>query len=84
MPIEFPEEASGYGAWRTFVLSAGLADAVSRSVTAPIDRLKTQFQVRSTQITDLCTVGGFIKINPVTSGIPTLGKPRNTCRQEWL
>ncbi|XP_072220133.1 solute carrier family 25 member 24, like isoform X3 [Leuresthes tenuis] len=45
MPIEFPEEASGFGAWRTFVLAAGLSDAVSRTVTAPIDRLKTQFQV---------------------------------------
>lgn len=45
MPIEFPEEASGFGAWRTFVLAAGLADAVSRTVTAPIDRLKTQLQV---------------------------------------
>lgn len=48
MPIEFPEEASGFGAWRTFVVAAGLADAVSRSVTAPIDRLKTQLQVSST------------------------------------
>ncbi|KAF7662588.1 hypothetical protein LDENG_00231830 [Lucifuga dentata] len=45
MPIEFPEEASGFGAWRTFVLAAGLADAVSRTATAPIDRLKTQLQV---------------------------------------
>ncbi|TNN88519.1 Calcium-binding mitochondrial carrier protein SCaMC-1-A [Liparis tanakae] len=48
MPIEFPEEASGFGAWRTFVLAAGLADAVSRTVTAPIDRLKTQLQVSHT------------------------------------
>lgn len=47
MPIEFPEEASGFGVWKTFVLAAGLADAVSRSVTAPIDRLKTQLQVSS-------------------------------------
>lgn len=47
MPIEFPEEASGFGEWKTFVLAAGLADAVSRSVTAPIDRLKTQLQVSS-------------------------------------
>lgn len=45
MPIEFSEEASGFGAWRRFVLAAGLADAVSRTVTAPIDRLKTQLQV---------------------------------------
>ncbi|XP_070701818.1 solute carrier family 25 member 24, like [Pempheris klunzingeri] len=49
MPIEFPEEASGFGAWRTFVLAAGLADGVSRSVTAPIDRLKTQLQVHGSK-----------------------------------
>ncbi|XP_047444447.1 solute carrier family 25 member 24, like [Mugil cephalus] len=49
MPIEFPEEASGFGAWRTFVLAAGLADAVSRTVTAPIDRLKTQLQVQGSK-----------------------------------
>lgn len=48
MPLEFPEEASGFGAWKTFVLAAGLADGVSRTVTAPIDRLKTQLQVSST------------------------------------
>uniref|UniRef100_A0A3Q3BX44 Solute carrier family 25 member 24, like n=1 Tax=Haplochromis burtoni TaxID=8153 RepID=A0A3Q3BX44_HAPBU len=48
IPIEFPEEASGFSAWRTFVMSAGLADAVSRTMTAPIDRLKTQLQVSST------------------------------------
>ncbi|KAM9845347.1 solute carrier family 25 member 24, like [Aulostomus maculatus] len=49
LPIEFPEEASGYSAWRTFVLSAGLADFVSRTVTAPIDRLKTQLQVHGSK-----------------------------------
>uniref|UniRef100_A0A3Q3XHF6 EF-hand domain-containing protein n=1 Tax=Mola mola TaxID=94237 RepID=A0A3Q3XHF6_MOLML len=49
MPIEFPEVASGFGAWRRFVLAAGLADAVSRSVTAPIDRLKTQLQVHGSK-----------------------------------
>ncbi|XP_023190807.1 calcium-binding mitochondrial carrier protein SCaMC-1-A-like isoform X1 [Xiphophorus maculatus] len=45
MPIEFPDNVSGFGAWKTFVLSAGLSDAVSRTATAPIDRLKTQLQV---------------------------------------
>nr|XP_046265656.1 solute carrier family 25 member 24, like isoform X1 [Scatophagus argus] len=49
MPIEFPEEESGFAAWRTFVLAAGLADAVSRTVTAPIDRLKTQLQVHGSK-----------------------------------
>lgn len=47
IPMEFPEEVSGFGAWRTFVMAAGMADAVSRTVTAPIDRLKTQLQVRN-------------------------------------
>ncbi|XP_037537807.1 solute carrier family 25 member 24, like [Nematolebias whitei] len=46
MPIEFPDDVSGFGAWRTFVLASGLADAVSRTATAPIDRLKTQLQVQ--------------------------------------
>ncbi|XP_076003875.1 solute carrier family 25 member 24, like [Genypterus blacodes] len=45
LPMEFPDGASGFDAWRTFVLSAGLADVVSRSATAPIDRLKTRLQV---------------------------------------
>lgn len=45
MPIEFPDEATGLSEWKRFVLAAGLSDAISRTVTAPIDRLKTQFQV---------------------------------------
>ncbi|XP_071780475.2 solute carrier family 25 member 24, like [Centroberyx gerrardi] len=49
MPIEFPEDTSGSGMWRRFVLAAGLADAVSRTVTAPIDRLKTQLQVHGSK-----------------------------------
>uniref|UniRef100_A0A3B4A1N4 EF-hand domain-containing protein n=1 Tax=Periophthalmus magnuspinnatus TaxID=409849 RepID=A0A3B4A1N4_9GOBI len=46
MPLEFSEEP---GVWSRFVLSAGLADAVSRTVTAPIDRLKTQLQVHGSK-----------------------------------
>uniref|UniRef100_A0A3Q3BL10 Solute carrier family 25 member 24, like n=1 Tax=Kryptolebias marmoratus TaxID=37003 RepID=A0A3Q3BL10_KRYMA len=46
MPMEFPDDVSGFGAWKTFVLAAGLADAMSRTATAPIDRLKTQLQVQ--------------------------------------
>ena len=45
LSLEFPEGMSGSGMWRRFVLAAGLADAISRTVTAPIDRLKTQLQV---------------------------------------
>ncbi|XP_055008037.1 solute carrier family 25 member 24, like [Boleophthalmus pectinirostris] len=46
MSLEFSEEP---GVWSRFVLSAGLADAVSRTVTAPIDRLKTQLQVHGSK-----------------------------------
>ncbi|XP_072296764.1 solute carrier family 25 member 24, like [Eucyclogobius newberryi] len=46
MSIEFSEEP---GLWSRFVLSAGLSDAVSRTVTAPIDRLKTQLQVHGSK-----------------------------------
>ncbi|KAM3865934.1 solute carrier family 25 member 24, like [Diretmus argenteus] len=49
MPIEFPDEVSDSGMWRRFVLAAGLADGVSRTVTAPIDRLKTQLQVHGSK-----------------------------------
>ncbi|KAM9459360.1 solute carrier family 25 member 24, like isoform 4-T4 [Salvelinus alpinus] len=42
MPLDL---SAGSGEWRSFVLAAGLADAVSRTLTAPIDRLKTQLQV---------------------------------------
>ncbi|KAM4605221.1 solute carrier family 25 member 24, like [Polymixia lowei] len=45
MPMEIPEDMSASGTWRRFVLAAGLADAMSRTVTAPIDRLKIQLQV---------------------------------------
>ncbi|KAG7264041.1 hypothetical protein CRUP_028743 [Coryphaenoides rupestris] len=49
LSLEFPEEMSGSGMWRRFVLAAGLADAMSRTVTAPIDRLKTQLQVHGSK-----------------------------------
>lgn len=53
MPMELPNDASGFGAWRMFVLASGLADAVSRTATAPIDRLKIQLQVRPNSVTTL-------------------------------
>ncbi|KAJ3594366.1 hypothetical protein NHX12_003673 [Muraenolepis orangiensis] len=49
LSLEFPEELAGSGMWRRFVLAAGLADAMSRTLTAPIDRLKTQLQVHGSK-----------------------------------
>ncbi|XP_036409771.1 solute carrier family 25 member 24, like [Megalops cyprinoides] len=45
MPMEFTQEEAKSGAWKNHILAAGMADAMSRTVTAPIDRLKTQLQV---------------------------------------
>ncbi|XP_030631919.1 solute carrier family 25 member 24, like [Chanos chanos] len=45
MPIQLGQDETDVSVWGNFILAAGLADAVSRTVTAPIDRLKTQLQV---------------------------------------
>ncbi|KAG9334086.1 hypothetical protein JZ751_009178 [Albula glossodonta] len=45
MPMEFTQEETDSGVWKRYILAAGVADAVSRTATAPIDRLKTQLQV---------------------------------------
>ncbi|KAJ8406392.1 hypothetical protein AAFF_G00306230 [Aldrovandia affinis] len=49
MPMEFTQEETDSGVWRKYILAAGVADAVSRTVTAPIDRLKTQLQVEGSK-----------------------------------
>ncbi|KPP65400.1 calcium-binding mitochondrial carrier protein SCaMC-1-B-like [Scleropages formosus] len=45
MPMEFTQEETDSGAWKRYIVAGGLADAVSRTLTAPIDRLKIQLQV---------------------------------------
>ncbi|KAJ8357376.1 hypothetical protein SKAU_G00201700 [Synaphobranchus kaupii] len=45
LPMEFTQEETDSGIWKKYILAAGMADAVSRTATAPIDRLKTQLQV---------------------------------------
>ncbi|XP_066537448.1 solute carrier family 25 member 24, like isoform X2 [Hoplias malabaricus] len=53
MPIELTQAETDLSAWRSFILSAGVADAVSRTVTAPIDRLKTRLQVYGSKAVSL-------------------------------
>ncbi|KAL6489844.1 hypothetical protein MHYP_G00001890 [Metynnis hypsauchen] len=53
MPIELTQEETDLSVWRNFILAAGAADAVSRTVTAPIDRLKTQLQVYGSKAVSL-------------------------------
>lgn len=70
MPIEFPDEATGLGEWKRFVLSAGLSDAVSRTLTAPIDRLKTQLQVSSivNAAKKYCSILGLLSQSHISGG----------------
>ncbi|KAG9273712.1 calcium-binding mitochondrial carrier protein SCaMC-1-B-like [Astyanax mexicanus] len=53
MPIELTQGETDLSEWRNFILAAGLSDAVSRTVTAPIDRLKTQLQVYGSKAVSL-------------------------------
>ncbi|XP_055058770.2 solute carrier family 25 member 24, like [Misgurnus anguillicaudatus] len=63
MPIELTQEESDPFVWGNFILAAGLADAVSRTLTAPIDRLKTRLQVFESKAVSLgfrvLQTGGF-------------------------
>uniref|UniRef100_A0A8C1EL06 Solute carrier family 25 member 24, like n=1 Tax=Cyprinus carpio carpio TaxID=630221 RepID=A0A8C1EL06_CYPCA len=45
MPVELTQQETDLSIWGNFILASGLADAVSRTVTAPIDLLKTRLQV---------------------------------------
>ncbi|KAA0718947.1 Calcium-binding mitochondrial carrier protein SCaMC-3 [Triplophysa tibetana] len=46
MPVELTPGETDPSVWAKFILASGLADAVSRTATAPIDRLKTRLQMR--------------------------------------
>lgn len=45
LSIELSQDETDLSIWGSFILASGLADAVSRTVTAPIDLLKTRLQV---------------------------------------
>ncbi|KAG9341485.1 hypothetical protein JZ751_018988, partial [Albula glossodonta] len=47
LPVEFTQGERESGSWKRCSLAAGVADAMSRTVTAPIDRLKTQLQMKA-------------------------------------
>ncbi|XP_041126262.1 solute carrier family 25 member 24, like [Polyodon spathula] len=49
MPTQFTEEEINSGAWKKMLFAGGVADSVSRTITAPIDRLKIQLQVDSSK-----------------------------------
>ncbi|KAG2461734.1 FUBP1 protein, partial [Polypterus senegalus] len=46
MPMQFSQKEIDSGVATQLIIIGGIADVVSRTVTAPIDRLKTQLQVK--------------------------------------
>ncbi|VUZ45206.1 unnamed protein product [Hymenolepis diminuta] len=62
VPDDFTEEEKKSGeAWRTLV-AGGIAGCVSRTVTAPLDRIKTIYQARGTKAASTGLIGSFKKM----------------------
>ncbi|XP_074118948.1 mitochondrial adenyl nucleotide antiporter SLC25A24-like [Sminthopsis crassicaudata] len=59
IPDEFTEEERKSGVWWRRLLSGGIAGAVSRSCTAPFDRLKIIMQVQDVQSKHIHLIEGF-------------------------
>ncbi|XP_064188163.1 mitochondrial adenyl nucleotide antiporter SLC25A24 isoform X1 [Anguilla rostrata] len=59
IPDEFTEEEKVTGMWWKQLLSGAMAGAVSRTGTAPLDRMKVFMQVHSSKSNKISIVGGF-------------------------
>ncbi|XP_041369154.1 calcium-binding mitochondrial carrier protein SCaMC-2-like isoform X2 [Gigantopelta aegis] len=59
IPDDFTETELKTGMWWRHLVAGGAAGAVSRTATAPLDRLKILFQVHSTSRKNLTIVSGF-------------------------
>ncbi|XP_064416065.1 mitochondrial adenyl nucleotide antiporter SLC25A24 isoform X2 [Latimeria chalumnae] len=59
IPDEFTEEEKKTGMWWKQLLSGGVAGAVSRTGTAPLDRLKVLMQVHSSKSNKISLGSGF-------------------------
>uniref|UniRef100_A0A8C6PIE0 Solute carrier family 25 member 24 n=1 Tax=Nothobranchius furzeri TaxID=105023 RepID=A0A8C6PIE0_NOTFU len=70
IPDEFTEEEKTTGLWWRQLAAGGMAGAVSRTGTAPLDRMKVFMQVHSSKSNKISLVGGFkqmLKEGGVTS-----------------
>ncbi|XP_051021712.1 calcium-binding mitochondrial carrier protein SCaMC-1-like [Acomys russatus] len=59
IPDEFTEQEKMSGEWWKRLVAAGIASAISRTCTAPLDRLKVMMQARSSNMSKMSLVNEF-------------------------
>ncbi|CAO2599786.1 Calcium-binding mitochondrial carrier protein SCaMC-1, partial [Lemmus lemmus] len=59
IPDEFTEQEKKSGVWWRQLVAAGIASAITRTCTAPLDRLKVMMQVRRSKISKMGLVNEF-------------------------
>ncbi|XP_028009784.2 calcium-binding mitochondrial carrier protein SCaMC-1-like isoform X5 [Eptesicus fuscus] len=59
IPDDFTEQEKSSGLWWRRLVAGGIASAISRTCTAPFDRLRVMMQVHSSESTRMKIIGGF-------------------------
>ncbi|KAK1328871.1 hypothetical protein QTO34_011041 [Cnephaeus nilssonii] len=59
IPDDFTEHEKSSGHWWRRLVAGGIASAISRTCTAPFDRLRVMMQVHSSESTRMKIIGGF-------------------------
>uniref|UniRef100_A0A8C5E1N3 Calcium-binding mitochondrial carrier protein SCaMC-2-A-like n=1 Tax=Gouania willdenowi TaxID=441366 RepID=A0A8C5E1N3_GOUWI len=62
VPDEFSAEEKQTGMWWRHLVSGGGAGAVSRTCTAPLDRLKVMMQVYGSRTNNMCIMSGLMQM----------------------